>query len=442
MMKKKIAIKKVLFLFIFGLVLLLTACDSAFGIAVGYKKQEMYVGEELLLQVNIDEINGTVTWESTDETVATVDQEGLVKALKAGYTYIVVSSGEDSTKVYLVVKEKDGGATSKDVKKTITITGNQTIALKSSQNSTVKLTASVTNGEAKDKVLWVSSDDSVATVDANGLVTGVKTGVVSIKAYLSTDDTVSCTLPIIVRTADGVQNIIENHIVVKNYVVEGELDLTSLSNKVVDVVSKYADSVIGVSNYQYTTDIFGRQSTTASKASVGSGVIYKKEAQGTEFKYTVLTNNHVVKDNAFLKVYLGDLDKEVEATLVKADANLDLAIVTFVSSRNYEVIEFETVDNYQTGDFVIAVGNPTGYDYYGSVTFGVLSYKNREMSGESAVFLQHDAAINPGNSGGALLNLDGKLIGINTLKIATTEVEGMGFAVSMKSIAGFLGINE
>lgn len=442
MMKKKIAIKKVLFLFIFGLVLLLTACDSAFGIAVGYKKQEMYVGEELLLQVNIDEINGTVTWESTDETVATVDQEGLVKALKAGYTYIVVSSGEDSTKVYLVVKEKDGGATSKDVKKTITITGNQTIALKSSQNSTVKLTASVTNGEAKDKVLWVSSDDSVATVDANGLVTGVKTGVVSIKAYLSTDDTVTSTLPIIVRTADGVQNIIENHIVVKNYVVEGELDLTSLSNKVVDVVSKYADSVIGVSNYQYTTDIFGRQSTTASKASVGSGVIYKKEAQGTEFKYTVLTNNHVVKDNAFLKVYLGDLDKEVEATLVKADANLDLAIVTFVSSRNYEVIEFETVDNYQTGDFVIAVGNPTGYDYYGSVTFGVLSYKNREMSGESAVFLQHDAAINPGNSGGALLNLDGKLIGINTLKIATTEVEGMGFAVSMKSIAGFLGINE
>lgn len=441
MMKKKIAIKKVLFLFIFGLVLLLTACDSAFGIAVGYKKQEMYVGEELLLQVNIDEINGTVTWESTDETVATVDQEGLVKALKAGYTYIVVSSGEDSTKVYLVVKEKDGGATSKDVKKTITITGNQTIALKSSQNSTVKLTASVTNGEAKDKVLWASSDDSVATVDANGLVTGVKTGVVSIKAYLSTDDTVTSTLPIIVRTADGVQNIIENHIVVKNYVVEGELDLTSLSNKVVDVVSKYADSVIGVSNYQYTTDIFGRQSTTASKASVGSGVIYKKEAQGTEFKYTVLTNNHVVKDNAFLKVYLGDLDKEVEATLVKADASLDLAIVTFVSSRNYEVIEFETVDNYQTGDFVIAVGNPTGYDYYGSVTFGVLSYKNREMSGESAVFLQHDAAINPGNSGGALLNLDGKLIGINTLKIATTEVEGMGFAVSMKSIAGFLGIN-
>ena len=171
MMKKKIAIKKVLFLFIFGLVLLLTACDSAFGIAVGYKKQEMYVGEELLLQVNIDEINGTVTWESTDETVATVDQEGLVKALKAGYTYIVVSSGEDSTKVYLVVKDKDGGATSKDVKKTITITGNQTIALKSSQNSTVKLTASVTNGEAKDKVLWVSSDDSVATVDAKGLVT-------------------------------------------------------------------------------------------------------------------------------------------------------------------------------------------------------------------------------------------------------------------------------
>ena len=64
------------------------------------------------------------------------------------------------------------------------------------------------------------------------------------------------------------------------------------------------------------------------------------------------------------------------------------------------------------------------------------------MSGESAVFLQHDAAINPGNSGGALLNLDGKLIGINTLKIATTEVEGMGFAVSMKSIAGFLGISE
>ena len=436
-------IKSSLLILVLVLLLVLTGCNDAFGLSVLYKKQEMYVGEELLLQANIDEIKGEVVWSSSDESVATVDNDGWVKALKAGYTYIKVSSEEEKleSQLYLIVKEKSGGDTLEKVDKKITVSGSQTIALESSTSSTISLTAKITNGSETDKVLWSSSDESVATVNENGLVTGLKIGVVTIKATLSSDDSVSDSIPIIVRTADGVQTIIENHIYTKSYIVDGEIDLSSISDAIVNVCKTYADSIIGVSNYQYSTTLGGGTGNLALSG-VGSGVIYQKQVSGDEYIYTVLTNHHVIKDNNQLKVYLGgDIDKEVDATFVRSDEDLDLAIITFTSSIEFETIKLAEVDSYKLGDFVLAIGCPTGYSYYGSVTFGVISYVDRKVSGETAYFLQHDAPINPGNSGGALLDLDGNLIGINTLKIAKTEVEGMSFAVSMKSIKEFLNKN-
>jgi len=439
-MRKEKTLKKTLLILVLFLVFFLTACTSSFGISIGYKKQEMYVGEELQFQANVDDLNGTVIWSSSDEEIATVSTDGLVTALKAGTTYIIAKTeveGEES-QVYLIVKEKSGGATEDKVQKSISITGNQTIALESNVNYAVSLTATITNKEKNDKVVWESSDVEIATVNSDGLVTGKKIGVVTITAYLENDPTVRDTLPIIVRTADGTKNYIENYIITKSYVVDGDFDLTALNSKVVNMVDEYADSIVGVSNYQYSTTIRGTKSSTLTLASTGSAVIYEKEVVAGGFKYTAFTNNHVIDEADQLKAYLGDLDKEVDATLVKTDADVDLAIITFVTERDYKVIELETVDNYEVGDFVVAVGCSNGFDYYGTVTFGIISYKNRLMDGEEAVFIQHDAAINPGNSGGALLNLEGKLIGINTLKIATTEVEGMGFAVSMKTIVEFM----
>ncbi|MBQ7276071.1 MAG: trypsin-like peptidase domain-containing protein [Bacilli bacterium] len=432
-------IKLSLIILAFVFILVLSGCEDSFGLSVLYKKQEMYVGEELLLQTNVDDISGEVVWSSSDESVATVDNDGWVKALKAGYTYIKVSSEADKleSQLYLIVKEKSGGDTVEKVQKKISVTGSQTIALESSTNSTIALTAKITNGSDTDRILWSSSDESVATVNENGLVTGLKIGVVTIKATLSSDNSVSDSIPIIVRTADGVQTIIENHIYTKSYIVDGEIDLSSISSTITEVCETYADSIIGVSNYQYSTTLGGGTGNLALSG-VGSGVIIQKQASGDEFIYTVLTNHHVIKDNAQLKVYLGGIDKEVDATFVRSDVDLDLAIVTFASNIDFTVIEFAEVDSYKLGDFVLAIGCPTGYSYYGSVTFGVISYVDRKVGGETALFLQHDAPINPGNSGGALLDLNGKLIGINTLKIAKTEVEGMSFAVSMKTIKGFI----
>ena len=128
----------------------------------------------------------------------------------------------------------------------------------------------------------------------------------------------------------------------------------------------------------------------------------------------------------------------MDATILKSDASLDLAILSFEYDKELPVLEFAEIDSYENGDFVLAIGNPTGYDYYNSVTFGMISYKKRVVEGEKSQFVQHDAAINPGNSGGPLLNLEGQIIGVNTLKIASVEVEGMGFAIDLETILGFI----
>ena len=237
-------IKLSLIILAFVFILVLSGCEDSFGLSVLYKKQEMYVGEELLLQTNVDDISGEVVWESSDESVATVDNDGWVKALKAGYTYIKVTSEADKleSQLYLIVKEKSGGDTVEKVQKKISVTGSQTIALESSTNSTIALTAKITNGSDTDRILWSSSDESVATVNENGLVTGLKIGVVTIKATLSSDNSVSDSIPIIVRTADGVQTIIENHIYTKSYIVDGEIDLSSISSTITEVCETYADS--------------------------------------------------------------------------------------------------------------------------------------------------------------------------------------------------------
>ena len=84
------------------------------------------------------------------------------------------------------------------------------------------------------------------------------------------------------------------------------------------------------------------------------------------------------------------------------------------------------------------MGNPVGYQYYDSVTLGIVSFNERSMENEDAMFVQHDAAINPGNSGGPLFNIYGELIGINTLKIVTLDVDNLGFAISLTTINAYI----
>ena len=189
------------------------------------------------------------------------------------------------------------------------------------------------------------------------------------------------------------------------------------------------------SNNQYVSSYIGGRQLV--EASVGTGFIFKKAKSGSTYTYYAITNHHVIKDNYRLRVFFGYEDEYVDCELVGSNENLDLAVVKFDYKKELKVLELSS-EVIRQGDFAIAIGNSNGYEYFGTVTFGIISYVNRTLTGEDAVFLQHDVAINPGNSGGPLFSLDGKVIGVNTLKIVDESVENMGFSISIDTVKKYL----
>lgn len=262
----------------------------------------------------------------------------------------------------------------------------------------------------------------------------------------------SCNLSNQGSTTNNVTNNITNEIT--NKVVEYEnIKITDLEKAIEETVKKVEDAVIGVVLKQVSNLSGGVQSE--DNYSVGSGVIYKKVENYngsilTGYTYYAITNRHVVtaddkktSDDTKVYVYLGAHDLELEARVIAYDDKDDLACIAFESNIFIQPVEFADSDTIQKGAFVIAVGNPEGFDYYGSVTFGVVSGPLRYISADTdddgvidfyGKYVQHDASINPGNSGGGLFTLDGKLIGINTLKISSSNVDNMGFAIPSNEV--------
>ncbi|MEI4771004.1 trypsin-like peptidase domain-containing protein [Psychrobacillus sp. FJAT-51614] len=209
-----------------------------------------------------------------------------------------------------------------------------------------------------------------------------------------------------------------------------------VTTDVTGAVEKASGAVVGITNIQSVTD-FWSNSQSNQEAGTGSGVIYKK-ADGKAF---VITNHHVVEGAKSLEVTLVNGTK-VEAKLVGSDIWSDLAVLEIDGAGIDSVMEFGDSDALKQGETVIAIGNPLGLDFYGSVTTGVVSGKDRaipvDLNGDQVVdwqaeVLQTDAAINPGNSGGALINLAGQLVGINSMKISESTVEGIGLAIPVNT---------
>ncbi|ELK47381.1 trypsin-like peptidase domain-containing protein [Halobacillus sp. ACCC02827] len=208
-----------------------------------------------------------------------------------------------------------------------------------------------------------------------------------------------------------------------------ELDVTT---QITDIVGKVTPSVVGVVNLQ-SQENFWQQEGGQQEAGVGSGVIYKK-ADGTAY---VVTNNHVIEGANEIEVVLSD-DTRIQAELVGSDIFTDLAVLEMPGDQVEHVAEIGSSDALKVGEPAIAIGNPLGLSFAGSVTQGIISGKERaipqDFDGDGlddwqSEVIQTDAAINPGNSGGALINIDGQLIGINSMKIAESAVEGIGFAI-------------
>ncbi len=205
-------------------------------------------------------------------------------------------------------------------------------------------------------------------------------------------------------------------------------DLTN-DSEIKDIpIAEVSKAVVGVKNIR-TLDPW----TNTSQGGTGSGIIYKQENN----KAYIVTNNHVIEDAEEIEIELSN-KKVLPAKLLGSDPLTDLAVLEMDDAHVEYVAEFYDSDKLEVGETVIAIGNPLGSEFAGSVTKGIISGLNRSVEVDTngdkqpdwvTEVLQTDAAINPGNSGGALVNTKGKVIGINSMKVAQSAVEGIGLAI-------------
>lgn len=296
----------------------------------------------------------------------------------------------------------------------------------SSKTSKANFNKSNSNGFGKSILLPFFSG-----VVGCSLVIGTCFGVPSVKEKLIGKNTTNST----VQTSTSASN------------AEGTstnlISLSNYSNTAVFAANKILPSIVGI-EVSYTTTSnsifgFGSPSTsTATATATGSGIIISEDGY-------IVTNNHVVdtsSSNSYsyydiseatsVKVKLYGSDETYDAKIVGKDSQTDLAVLK-IDKTDLTAAEFADSDQAVVGEFVMAVGSPLGLDT--TVTTGIISAVNREVESEGTkyVCLQTDAAINSGNSGGALVNSDGKVIGINTLKLSGSGVEGIGFAIPINS---------
>jgi len=214
---------------------------------------------------------------------------------------------------------------------------------------------------------------------------------------------------------------------VKEYIEESGINSAVTDNDVTEIYKNVANSIVGITSKTYVYDWFNAQQESQV---TGSGVIIDQTAD----LFYIVTNYHVVSDSTDVVVEIAK-DQIINAKLVGFDETTDLAMLSILKSdiddaliNEIKPIAIGDSNALEIGEIAIAIGNPLGYN--NTLTQGIISAVDRQVDDDTAVmYIQTDAAINPGNSGGALVNSKGELIGINTAKIAETDVEGMGFAI-------------
>lgn len=213
------------------------------------------------------------------------------------------------------------------------------------------------------------------------------------------------------------------------------ISLKNYSETGVSVAQKVLPSVVGIKVEYSVSSIFNKNMTSTAEGE-GSGIIISQDGY-------ILTNNHIVNNTSTSSFYeVGDANKvtvtlyndetEYEGTIVGTDEQTDLAVIK-IDKTGLTAATLGNSDNVQVGEFAMAIGNPLGMQ--SSVSSGMISAVNRKVTSDGITFtlIQTDTAINSGNSGGALVNSKGEVIGINTLKMSGSGVEGMGFAIPINS---------
>ncbi|GKV66373.1 MULTISPECIES: S1C family serine protease [unclassified Sporosarcina] len=217
-----------------------------------------------------------------------------------------------------------------------------------------------------------------------------------------------------------------------SYGVES-LSATS-ADSLADMVEQSSKAIVGVVNYQSAGNRFAGASSE-QPVGTGSGVIYKIDG---DHAY-IVTNNHVIENAQKIEVTLSSGTK-AKAELLGTDALTDIAVLQIDKKYASDAVTLGDSDKVRAGDSVIAIGNPLGLDFSGTVTKGIVSSASRTLDVNTSAgtwqteVIQTDAAINSGNSGGALFNTQGEVIGINSLKVAQSGVEGIGFAIPSNEV--------
>lgn len=260
----------------------------------------------------------------------------------------------------------------------------------------------------------------ISSILGTALVLGLTFGVPSIKnSLISTNSDVSS-----VSSSDTIQT--------SNTGVVDYVSLNKYSDTAVYAASKVLPSIVGIT-VEYTVTSNFMQSISQQASAEGSGIIISSDGY-------ILTNNHIINSSdsssyyevseaTKVYVYLYNDETPYEAEIIGTDEKTDLAVIK-INKDNLTSSELGDSDSVKIGEFAMAIGNPLGME--SSVTSGIISAVNRTVDGDDGntyTLIQTDAAINSGNSGGALVNSEGKVIGINTLKLSGTGIEGMGFAI-------------
>lgn len=208
----------------------------------------------------------------------------------------------------------------------------------------------------------------------------------------------------------------------ENKITENRNVTITSEDSINESIKKVYDSVAVVNNYR-----------AGRLTGYGSGFVYKKD---DKYGY-ILTNNHVVEDASEVTVTLSN-GEEVQAEVLGTDSYMDIAVVRIDEDQVLQVAEIGDSTEAKLGDTVFTVGTPVSTEYAGTVTKGIISGENREITitnnGTSYMMeaIQIDASINPGNSGGPLVDINGEVIGINSVKLVESSIEGMGFAIPIE----------
>ncbi len=202
----------------------------------------------------------------------------------------------------------------------------------------------------------------------------------------------------------------------------------TVESPVVAIAEKLSPSVVGIRVSYLSQSLFGLTEAEGE----GSGIVYSADGY-------IITNYHVIEEavtssNAQIYVLMSD-GEEYEAKVVGSDSVTDLAVIK-IEATGLTAAEFGNSDDIKVGELAVAIGNPLGQEFAGTVTGGYISGLNRTVTVDNTVYnlIQTDAAINSGNSGGPLVDASGRVIGINTVKVSATGVEGIGFAIPINEV--------